>query len=106
MSTMITDDWIQQKMKCHAPLLYWPDVGLFYQCKCYLHYRLWPTKAREKGTSVKIIFHFERCDNNSNVITVIFFNNSLGFRLNMMDGSPIQGMKKMVSTLSSLILEF
>ena len=33
-------------------------------------------------------------------------NNSLSFRLNMMDGSPIYGMKKMVSTLSSLILEF
>ena len=23
-------------MKCHVPLPLWPDVGLFFQCKCYL----------------------------------------------------------------------
>ena len=34
MSHMMTNDWIQLKVKYHAPLPYWPDVGLFYQCKC------------------------------------------------------------------------
>ena len=75
---MITNDSGQQKVTCHAPLPLWPDVRLFYQCKCYLHhtnirsYRLhWPTKAREYNTLVKNNFHFDRCENNSNVNTII-----------------------------------
>ena len=38
MFRMMTNDYGQQKLKYHVPLPLWPDVGLFYQGKCYLHH--------------------------------------------------------------------
>ena len=35
---MMANDSGQQKIKCHVRLPLWPDVRLFYQCKCYLHH--------------------------------------------------------------------
>ena len=53
-SHMLTDDYKLPNLKSHAPSPLWPDVGLFYQCKRYLHHaniRIykphWPTMVRE-----------------------------------------------------------
>ena len=51
---MLTDDYKLPNLKSHAPSPLWPDVGLFYQCKRYLHHANiqiykphWPTMVRE-----------------------------------------------------------
>ena len=53
-SHMLTDDYKLPNLKSHAPSPLWPDVGLFYQCKRYLHHANiqiykphWPTMVRE-----------------------------------------------------------
>ena len=55
-SHMLTDDYKLPNLKSHVPSPLWPDVGLFYQCKRYLHHANiqiykphWPTMVREYG---------------------------------------------------------
>ena len=77
---------VSPNLKSHAPSPLWPDVGLFYQCKRYLHHaniRIykphWPTMVREYSILEKIIFYFERCEDNSNVNAIIFLKKFLDF---------------------------
>ena len=35
---MLTDDYKLPNLKSHVPSPLWPDFGLFYQCKRYLHH--------------------------------------------------------------------
>ena len=87
-SHMLTDDYKLPNLKSHVPSPLWPDVGLFYQCKRYLHHaniRIykphWPTMVREYSILEKnnIIFYFERCEDNSNVNAIIFLKKFLDF---------------------------
>ena len=96
MSHMLTDDYKLPNLKSHVPSPLWPDVGLFYQCKRYLHHaniRIykphWPTMVREYSILKKIIFYFEGCEDNSNVNAIIFLKKFLIFLLNITEGSPI-----------------
>ena len=53
---MMTNDFGQQHVKCNVPLPLWPDVGLFYQCKCYLNHtniQILQTTLVNKGKGVQ-----------------------------------------------------
>ena len=67
---MITDDYKlpNLNLKSHVPSPLWPDVGLFYQCKRYLHHaniRIykphWPTMVREYSILEKNNYFSLKC---------------------------------------------